>query len=236
MFELILTNHVNKKQLFHILLFLLFVLVVIITPNVFASNSKRLTTNDAYYNQTTHIKKTYLSLWDKFKNDYPDNILLNNFKNDTNQQYVNIFEIRSGDSDNILNPTYIFPEKPVISLKIGNIFSISVNYIHVEGIKSEIKVINDTIKQIPVHYLDRISYNDTMGYNPGIKTYYFLPYDIHTQLHPGDHIQSKNIIAENTVPRSGNLTIIFAPDSETSVYYKTKVNITDGSVKSSKKL
>jgi len=75
---------------------------------VFATNFEKseINSND----QTNDIKITKINSWNEFNNySYPDNITLNNFKDDI-KRHVTTAEIATGYEGDALNPNFIFPE------------------------------------------------------------------------------------------------------------------------------
>jgi hypothetical protein len=181
--------------------------------------------------QSRNNQRTELNLWSKFNNNYPDTISISNFTTRTNQ--VSAVEIISGDEDNVFNPDFLLSNESVLDIGIGNVISFDIDYDHIEGVTVEIKVKGEDgkIKQIPTFDLNEISHQDFLNSTNGLKTFYSLPYLFPSLESPklkANYIHYfENGSRPFTHPVEANLTISFAPDSETTVYYKTKVNVTN---------
>jgi len=112
-----------------------------------------------------------------------------------------IFRITDGDYINTINPAY--HSNKVLNLTKQSTFYVLNPFEHVEGITVKI----DSIKS-PVNLK---SVNDTIDWDKissGDKIYFMLETDTMNEI---DNLQ--------------NLTIMFAPSSETSVYYKTLIRL-----------
>ena len=181
-------------------------------------------------------KKTDLKTWNTFDNDYPHSIIISNFSHSVNPE--SIYEIISGDDIDVLNPVFVLPKEYVLDVGLRNIISVGINYSHIEGAGSKIEVKDDigNTREIPIFDLKEISYNDFYNSTPGIKTFYFLPYMTYSD-NPSDtkspdlyYLENGSLPFINKTLSEGlpaNLTVSFAPDSETFVYYKTKVSISN---------
>lgn len=182
--------------------------------------------------------RTNVELWKEFNNDYPDVIHITNLTRDNGKLAITapskIFEIVSGDKDDILNPNFELPKIPVLNIGAGHVVSFEIDYPHIEGADVDIKIKDKSgkVKEISTFNLKEISYNDIRGASTtGIKNFYFLPYILNQPESPelkANYVYySIHGSSPLTMPLEGNLTISFAPDSETSVFYKTKINITN---------
>jgi hypothetical protein len=180
-------------------------------------------------NYNSPEKKVDIQSWKTCDNNYPDSIFVNNFTHSVNSK--SIYEIKSGDSDDILNPNFVLIKEPLLEIGLRNVISFGINYSHIEGVGSKLEVKDDigNTREIPIFDLKQLSYNDFNNSTTGLKTFYFLPY-----LFPSpESVELKSNYLhyfENgsrpfTKPMEGNLTISFAPDSETTVYYRTGINI-----------
>lgn len=212
--------------------FCLFSLLLAIS--LFAISSQEPSfSSDNYHSKE---KKTDIEAWNVFKNNYPDSISISNFTHSINLE--SIYEIKSGDSADILNPNFVLPKEPIIGIRLSNVISFGINYSHIEGAGSKLEIIDNigNIREIPIFDLQEISYNDYKNSTPGLKTFFFLPY-LDNADNPTDpkspdlyYLDNRSLPISNKTLSAGlpaNLTISFAPDSETFVYYKTKVSISN---------
>lgn len=178
------------------------------------------------------IKQFNENLTDPLTFDYPNNVLINSFTGISNQEHKNrvyIYKNSSGDDPTMFYPNFVYPKNPITSLETGKIFFVDINYTHIEGTYAKITVKDDNqiISEIPIVKLDQTSHKNKDTNTPEIKRYYFLPYNIPPQiqnLYSNYFRYDDNTNASNM---NGNLTIAFAPDSETSIYYMTKVNVSN---------
>ena len=101
-------------------------------------------------NYSSKEKRTDLESWNTFDNDYPHSILISNFTHSVNPK--SIYEIKSGDSDHVLNPNFVLPKEPVLDIGLTNVISFGVNYSHIEGAGSKIEVGDNTgnTMEIPI--------------------------------------------------------------------------------------
>ncbi|HEU5120850.1 MAG TPA: hypothetical protein VFT71_07660, partial [Candidatus Nitrosocosmicus sp.] len=211
----------------YILTFHIFLLLFAISLFAISSQEQSF----SYENYNPKEKKTDIESWNVFNNNYPHSISISNFTHSVNPE--SIYEIKSGDNDEVLNPNFVLPKEPILEIGLRNIISFGINHSHIEGADSKIEIQDDTgnTREIPIFDLKQLSYNDFDNSTSGLKTFYFLPYLFPS---PESSELKANYVhyLENgsrpfTKPLEGNLTISFAPDSETSVYYKTRVNITN---------
>ncbi|WP_458743853.1 hypothetical protein [Candidatus Nitrosocosmicus sp. T] len=188
-----------------------------------------------FYHPIVIEKKTDIESWNTFDNDYPDSISISNFTHSVNLE--SIYEIKSGDSDIVLNPNFVLSKEPVLDIGLGNVISFGINYSHIEGARSKIEVKDDigNMREVPIFDLKQLSYNDFRNSTPGLKTFYFLPYLAYSDnpidtRSPDLYYENRSLSFINKTLSEGlpaNLTISFAPDSETIVYYKTKVSVSN---------
>lgn len=190
----------------------------------------------SYENYHPKEKKTDIESWNTFDNDYPDSVSISNFTHSVNPE--SIYEIKSGDSAIVLNPNFVLPKEPILRIGLGNVISFGINYSHIEGAASKIEVKDDigNMREVPIFDLKQLSYNDFRNSTLGSKTFYFLPYltysddPLDTRSPDLYYLENRSLPFINKTLTEGlpaNLTISFAPDSETFVYYKTIVSITN---------
>jgi hypothetical protein len=136
--------------------------------------------------------------WNKINKTYPGNITIGNSNGSV---FADLYRITDGDDLDTINPNFTFT-------KFLNTFGESSFYVilpfnHIEGILAS----TDSAKfKVVINIL-----NDTIDENDIVKGK-----RIYFNIYP-------NIT--NTDNYLGNLTLQLVPSSETSVYYKTKLNV-----------
>lgn len=204
------------------------------TENMTIHNLRHIILN--IYHPDVREKRTDIEIWNEYDNEYPDTISISNFTHTVNPE--SIFKIISGDDDAVLNPNFVLPKEPILDIGLRNVISFGINYSHIEGAASKMEAKDDigNIREVPIFDLKQLSYNDFKNSTLGLKTFYFLPYltysdnPLDTKTPDSYYLENRSLPFINktlTEGLSANLTISFAPDSETFVYYKTKVSITN---------
>ena len=166
---------------------------------------ERITIN-THGNESPAENNNDANLWSEITVDYPDQISLKSSDNNSTAP-ASLYKITDGDDFTMANPNFSIGNDSIVRLDVGHLFSIDVNYNHIEGINAELDL--GTINPISLKPL-----NDTSVVYEGdnIKTFFFIP-DVANNIDIGNRV--------------GNITIMLATSSETSVYYKTKVNVKD---------
>ena len=130
----------------YIFTFYIFLLLFAISLFVMSSQEPSF----SYENYNPKEKKTDIESWNVFNNNYPHSISISNFTHSVNPE--SIYEIKSGDNDEVLNPNFVLPKEPILEIGLRNIISFGINHGHIEGADSKIEIQDDTgnTREIPI--------------------------------------------------------------------------------------